>query len=71
MFCVFNCQDILGYQPEDVASKFGKFMEPRDTNNIDGLTDNMSKLNRVSDTIFSFLLFRFCFCEILLHRENH
>jgi hypothetical protein len=41
---------ILGYQNEDVAAKFSKFMEHAEplSNNIDGLSDQMSKLNRVS-----------------------
>lgn len=58
---------ILGYQPEDVANKFGKFMEPKDANNVDGLADDMAKLNRVSLTSFTrHLCFRFCEIFIVL-----
>lgn len=40
---------ILGYQPDDVAQKFTKIVESKDalSNNIDGITDQVSKLNRV------------------------
>lgn len=38
---------VLGYQAEDVASKFSKLVESKDSNNIDGLTEQVSKLNRV------------------------
>jgi hypothetical protein len=44
---------VLGYQNDDVAAKFSKFIEPAEPqcNNVDGLSDQMSKLNRVSITI--------------------
>lgn len=46
---------LLGYQVDDVANKFSKFIDSKDqpksdANNVDGLVDRMATLSQVSKT---------------------
>lgn len=45
---------LLGYQVDDVANKFSKFIDSKDqpksdANNVDGLVDRMATLSQVSN----------------------
>ncbi|KAL7047018.1 hypothetical protein ACKWTF_002766 [Chironomus riparius] len=41
--------NLLGYHTEDIASKFSKFVDDKDStsNNVDGVTNQMAQLNRI------------------------
>lgn len=39
---------ILGYQTEDISSKFSQLGDVKETTTVDGVTNQMAKLNRVS-----------------------
>lgn len=53
MICEFNATSFTGYQSEDVASKFSKFTDVKESseNNIDGLTNQLAGLNRVNKVL--------------------
>lgn len=54
MVCVFH--SILGYQADDTANKFKKYVvdgpKGDESNPVDGLTDQMAGLSRVRIAVF-------------------